>query len=532
MDRDFYRLILVDDEDEVRGRISSKISLESGFQVVGTAGNGHDALELIDEFSPHVVITDIRMPFIDGIELARIVSREYPSIRVAFITGYDEFDYAREAVELGVRSYLTKPLTQNDIAGFLHSLKKELDDEFRKNSDIEQMRIRHEESLPLLIDNHFSAFLSNFSAEGEKEIQDLMELGIVLNSSSLLLLVELERDEANPDIFLREKRRTAIRCSMRDIFQRRGMHHYHFHYRGGLVFILKKQSASDLDEALIEAVQTSGMYHSTRIDIGVSSDFRGFGELREAYIEAYRALADSQFLNSGRIMYIGQLEKNDPMSVLMPEKDLKAIEYIVRFGQDSEVHDFIATERTKMNPDKGEMRDFRLYMLSLLSIAVNFACSVGVNINTINSGDALDTLTHFVGPEQILDWFSATVFRIRREKLQERMNNSRTLLDNAFAFMQANFADPQLSMESLCNAVGISVSYVSLLFKKHSGKTFVKILTALRLEKAKELLRYSGKRIIEIAEECGYSDVYYFSHSFKKNEGISPKQYREQFTTS
>ena len=525
--RNYYRLILVDDEDEVRGRISSKISEESGFQVVGTAGNGHDALELIEECSPHVIITDIRMPYIDGIELARIIRREYPTIRMAFITGYDEFDYAREAVDLGVRCYLTKPLTQKDISRFLDSLKKELDDEFRQHSDWEQMKTRNEESLPLLIENHFSAFLSSSPGEGESDVKDLMELGIRLHKVSMLILVELERNEANPDIFLKEKKKITTCSSIGDIFQRRHISCYHFNYRGGLVFILEKGESSfaaQLDEALLESVQTAQMYHSTCINIGVSTAFRGFDELRRAYLEACRALADSKFLNTGRIIYIDQLENNNPVAV--PELDVKDLEYIVRFGTDDELISFIETERSKMKP--GITKDFRLYMLTLLNIAVGFASSVSVDINTINGADVLETLRNLSGIDQILDWFYTLVLRIRREKLQERMDNSRKMLKNAIAYMNANFTHPDLSLDNLCDAVGISVSYLSLLFKKHTGQSFVKNLTHLRLEKAKELLRYSGNRIIEIAEECGYRDVYYFSHSFKKNEGLSPRQYREK----
>ena len=133
---DPYKIILVDDEDEVRGRISSKISDDSGFVVAGTAGNGYDALELIEKLSPQVVLTDIKMPYIDGIELAEIIRRDYPTVRIGFITGYDEFDYARQAIKLGVRSYLTKPLTQEDISEFLRKLKVELDDEYRDNYKI------------------------------------------------------------------------------------------------------------------------------------------------------------------------------------------------------------------------------------------------------------------------------------------------------------------------------------------------------------------------------------------------------------
>ena len=114
-----YKMILVDDEDDVRGRILSKIKESSGFEVVGKAGNGYDALELIEELEPHIVLTDIKMPFINGIELAKIIRREYPMTKVAFISGYDEFDYAREAIDLKVLSYLTKPVTSNDIDVFL-----------------------------------------------------------------------------------------------------------------------------------------------------------------------------------------------------------------------------------------------------------------------------------------------------------------------------------------------------------------------------------------------------------------------------
>jgi len=106
-----YKLLLVDDEDEVRGRISSLIDQNSGFVVVGKAGNGHDAYELVEELKPDVVLTDIKMPFIDGIELARMLKRDFPTVKVAFISGYDEFKYAQEAIKLNVVSYLMKPLT-------------------------------------------------------------------------------------------------------------------------------------------------------------------------------------------------------------------------------------------------------------------------------------------------------------------------------------------------------------------------------------------------------------------------------------
>ena len=120
---ELYKLILVDDEDEIRGRIASMITEDTGFEVVANASNGYDALELIEKHNPHAVITDIRMPYIDGIALAQEIRNDFSQVKVAFLTGFGEFDYARKAVELEVISYLMKPVVKTDVLEFLKKLK-------------------------------------------------------------------------------------------------------------------------------------------------------------------------------------------------------------------------------------------------------------------------------------------------------------------------------------------------------------------------------------------------------------------------
>ncbi|MBF9018909.1 MULTISPECIES: helix-turn-helix transcriptional regulator [unclassified Oceanispirochaeta] len=112
------------------------------------------------------------------------------------------------------------------------------------------------------------------------------------------------------------------------------------------------------------------------------------------------------------------------------------------------------------------------------------------------------------------------------------MTNSQRMLDNAVNFMEKNYTDPKISMESVCDEMGMSISYLSLLFKKEKQTTFVKYLTMIRLEKAKDLLGLTSEKIIDIAGKCGYNEVYYFSHSFKKYTGVSPKKYREEINVS
>ncbi len=239
---ELYKMILVDDEDEVRGRISSKISLESGFSVVGTAGNGYDAIELIEKHSPHIVLTDIKMPFIDGIELASIIKRDYPTIRVAFITGYDEFDYAREAIDLGVVSYLTKPLTQNDVSKFLKKLKIDLDNEFQEKYSLEKLKKKYEESISLVIDNYFSSCLVSSRSERSEDIETLKNYGVSLDEGNYILsFVKTERSESSVDVVELEKLKLSVRSVINSILERHSYEHYSFMFGGGIVFIIKER---------------------------------------------------------------------------------------------------------------------------------------------------------------------------------------------------------------------------------------------------------------------------------------------------
>ncbi|QEN04908.1 response regulator [Thiospirochaeta perfilievii] len=529
---EFYKMILVDDEDEVRGRISSKISKESGFTVVGAAGNGYDALDLIEKLSPHVVLTDIKMPFIDGIELAATIKRDFPTTRVAFITGYDEFDYAREAIELNVISYLTKPITQNDITKFLKKLKIELDAEFKEKYNREALLKRYEETIPLVIDNYFSSFLISSRSEKGDEIQNLKSYGISLDDTNYILgFIKVEKSATSWDIMDFEKAKYSVRSAVKSILDRYKYEYYTFLFNGGIVLIIKDKSnyfLKEIDSVFYEMVKMSEKFLSAKIDIGVSSLHRNFSGLFKAYEEAEKAIEYSKFLNAGRIIYINQLEENKPKVLSLSETDIKNIEYNIKFGTESEVRNVIESIKLVALRDSKSITNYHQYMINIMNVIVNFADSIEADLNSVIGGDILSTMMQFSSLEQIFDWFLSTLLKLRELNLKTKMTNSQKLLDNAVKYIDTNYYDPKISMETVCDELGLSISYMSLLFKKNKDTTFVKYLTKVRIEKAKELLRLKGDRIVEIATKCGFKDVYYFSHCFKRYVGLSPKKYREE----
>ena len=174
-----YTIVLVDDEEEVRKRIISKIPQNMGFEIIGQAANGYDAIDLIERLKPDVVITDIRMPYVDGIQLANIIRTEYPKTKIAFISGYDEFAYAKEAIELNVLSYLSKPIAEEEVKHFLHKLKNILDEEYQAVFNQERLDIIYRENLPALIENQFNTLL-HYSNINDLDLERFKIFGIDL----------------------------------------------------------------------------------------------------------------------------------------------------------------------------------------------------------------------------------------------------------------------------------------------------------------------------------------------------------------
>ncbi len=525
-----YRMILVDDEDDVRGRINSKIAQDSGFVVVGSAGNGYDALELIEQHAPHIVLTDIKMPYIDGIELARTIKRDHPTVRIAFITGYDEFEYAREAVDLHISSYLTKPVSQEDISRFLTKLKEELDHELAEQYNYENLRNKYEQSIPMIIENFLSSVLitkGNIRAQGYETFH---EYGVRLDDSRYLLAyVKLDQYEGN-NFEASEEKKISVRTTIQTTLDRYQYEYYSFLFLDGIVFLIKERGddfAHRIDQAFFEMVKISEKFLSVSINIGVSNFHREFVQLPAAYQEAETALGYSNFLKTGRIVYIDQLERDTSTKLQLSEQEVNDLEYSAKYGDAKTVRKAIESLKLQVMGNNQIVTNYRIYSIRLVDIVVRFADSIKVDLHRVVSGDLLEIMMGFTSIDQLFQWTEQTILKLQSYNDETKQSSSQRFLDSAVGYIQQHFTDSNISMEQICDEQGISVSYLSLLFKKHMNTTFVKFLTKTRMEKAHELLKFTGDRIIEIALQCGYKDVYYFSHSFKKFYGVSPRKYRE-----
>ena len=216
-----YKIMLVDDEEEVRTSIIRKIDWQdAGFEVIGDAENGKEALEKIEQNEPDVVLTDIRMPYMDGLEMAENIRQRYPSIKIVIFSGFDEFEYAKKAIKLNVIEYILKPVNVEELTAILKKIKKNLDEEIEQKRNVTLLRESYIKSLPALREH----FLNDLIQGGMEETQieeKLNEYAIDVAGAVkwVIAAIHLEPDEKVDKAVSLHQQRELIPISVRNLIE-------------------------------------------------------------------------------------------------------------------------------------------------------------------------------------------------------------------------------------------------------------------------------------------------------------------------
>lgn len=309
------------------------------------------------------------MPYIDGIELARIIRRDWPTIKIGFITGYDQFDYAREAIQLSACTYLTKPLTQEDISHCLDDLKRDIDNEYAENYNRELIEKRYQQNLPLLIDNWFISVLSSGKSANPEDIQQLCRYGVSLDDSAYITAcIRVQRDAEHWGIIEFEKLKLSVRSRLDTTLTQYEFEYYSFAFQPNLVFIIKEKGSDFTHETEMifnKMLRTTEHFLSVNIDIGVSLLHRGFAELGSAYGEAETALSTSKFGADSRVFFFGEAGTDDSHPSVFQDADALNLEYLLRYAQEEEINAFLETLKETALRDAGSSGTLNLYALNL-----------------------------------------------------------------------------------------------------------------------------------------------------------------------
>jgi len=521
-----YSVFLVDDEPIVLEGIRTKIDWESsGFTFAGEATDGEIALSMIHEIKPDILITDIKMPFMDGLQLAAAVKKTQPWIKIIILSGHDEFDYAKKAISIGIEDYLLKPFTSEEVVSALQKAAAQIDKERSQLFDINKMKaelISRDKQLQ-------KDFLMNL-VSGTEDLQNIMqksqELRIDLLSRYYKVLVtKISSKSNNPDSI--QEAISLINTYSANWEQAITF----FHHQNIVICIVKGNTQKDLEESVyriaenIEHATTQKEDCNTLTAIGKTVEHSS--SISTSYADAKKILEASVYENQNRILNADDIQLNS--NGLLDLKENDPLVDRLKYASKSDITSIIdeSMELIKKNP--GQFNVFASYLLLDLIFAVSKLIeNLGGNIKEIKPeilqhsyvDKAVENEANFRSTlQQVLSF----ALEYRDSKITGRYGD---VILKAKKYIDENYADQNTTLTTVADVVCLSPNHFSAIFSQECKTTFIEYLTNVRIENAKRLIKNTDMKGYDIAYECGFSDPHYFSYIFKKNTGLTPREYK------
>ena len=529
------KVFLVEDEFVVRQGIKNNIDWKShGYDFCGEAADGELAFPMIQKLKPDIVITDIRMPFMDGLVLSRLIKKELPWVEIIILSGYEEFEYAKEGIKIGIAQYLLKPINGEELL-------KEVD------AVSEKIRERHKENE--IRDKYIKEMEENFLKEqkdlfqylvtGSKSAAQLLEMAdrLDIDISAMwynIVLIKIQstyhayEEFSNSLIEIEEKLKEIADESSLLIFDRN---------LEGKALLFKGDSKEEIikiQNGYLDKIKDMLMeYENVRYFGGIGIPVNRLGELTVSFEKASHAFAHRYLVNESLILKCEEVEqgvyiekeKFNISNVNPKHMDRNKIREFLKVGDKEEVIYFVDEFFKDLGTNVMKSNMFRQYI-----IMDAYFCVADFLEDIKISRDEIETFDADSGILQSEKTAVNYIVRIIKKALELRektaSNRYGDIVGEVMDYIEQNYADEELSLNLLASHVNFSPNHLSMIFSQQTGKTFIKYLTDLRMNKAKELLRCTGKRSSSIAVEVGYRDPHYFSYLFKKTQGITPTQYR------
>lgn len=534
-EENMLKVFLAEDEFIIREGIKNNIDWQAyGYEFCGEASDGELAFPLIQKTRPDILITDIKMPFVDGLALSRLVKKELPETEIIILSGYEEFDYAKEAIQIGVARYLLKPINGETLLQEIDSvaeiiLGKQKEKEIREKYQKEM----EENSLRDQMDLFQQLVTGDCSMEELLSVADKLDLKIMAPWYSIVLLkiqsMKHDYEEYSGSIVAVDERIVKLAEPEHVLIFDRALE--------GRAFLFKADSEEELlayqKEYLGDVKEVLSGYANLRYFGGIGTPVNRLREIPASFEDASHAfahrylVAESCILDSSLLMQEGAAEQEDfRISAVNPEQiDRAKMQEFLRTGDLDEVIYFVDEFFGKLDGGAMKSRIFRQYitMDAYFSIA-DFLKGLGLQKDEIEAPDQDSSILQ--DEKSAMDY----IVRIMNKALvlREKKASSRyeDVVSEVIHYIEDNYAQEELSLNLLASHVNFSPNHLSMIFSQQTGQTLIRYLTDYRMNRAKELLRCSSKKSSVISMEVGYKDPHYFSYLFKKTQGMTPTQYR------
>lgn len=509
------KIVVIDDEKIVLRGISALIQREAGFEFGGSADNGIDGLDLIRRERPDIVMTDIRMPGMTGLEMIRKAKEELPECVYIVFSGFNEFKYVKEAIGLGVIDYVEKPVTVPKLREVL----KKASDMYQYRHNYSEMTKDLRKADRVYVEKALRDLYERPSEEGAI-LKQIFERNPKLEHAEAVFAAKLcERHADSVDAY-----RDLLNLFTFELIGEDAVEVYSFYEKENLVLVyfnLGKDAFpfSQRIRQQRQKVTENGM----EVMVGISRIHQSVYDLCNVFSEADSALQYARYLDADDVVDIEEVEYQDPLPGELNQNH-ESLEFNFRLGKYEEC--------------RTQIRSYLEYLrgLSLMPELYIRKCSelvhlmqLMLNESDVGKTDYLDVnyreLIQLASEDEITEWTLQQTERILQQAGKDREDGSSLAVRKVKQYIEEHYAEG-ISLDDAAERVHMSKPYLSMLFKKEEGISYIKYLTRIRIERAMNFLK-EGYKAKDVCEMVGYHDYKYFSSQFKSHTGMTLENYKK-----
>jgi len=519
-----YKVFFVEDEIITREGIRDNVNWQaSGFEFCGEATDGEMALPLLRTAQPDVLITDIKMPFMDGLQLSKIVRERMPWVKIIILSGHDEFEFAQKAISLGVTDYLLKPVTVQKLQTILQKLTVQLDQERKEQENLKRLQEQIEDNRAMLRERFlFKLVVGAITPAEAVEKGQMLGLDLIARHY-LVVILKLERrdrtEQYDHDEYQQiQQALTGLAEKNPDVFTLK-------RDWGDIILLMKGSTPEYLEEErdlLLEEISREVAKTCYGLSIGVGASKDRVADICQSFVEALIHLQNPVNESSSELhRFVEQKE--------LLKLDKKVVENYLRCGAKDEFDDFFNTYLRPLSETALRSALIKNYIfVDVILATAKLVDELGGEVARVIP--EMHSIEGFLSNVNSVEQLREQVYQIISVGLAYRESYSSgqhaDLIRLTKEYIEYHYADPDLSLNEVAARASLSASHFSAVFSQETHQTFKEYLTEIRINKAKELLRMTALRSADIAYQVGYNDPHYFSSVFKKNTGLSPIEFR------
>lgn len=523
-----YQIFVVEDELLIRQSIRNVIENMAGpYALCGEASDGEMALSMMQDIMPDILLTDIRMPFLDGFELIRHARRMMPWLKIVIISGYDDFEYAQKAIALGVDQYLLKPVRAPELTRVIELMAQQMEESKAQNM-LPQGYDRDEVQLALR--QHLMRQLLHGGADTGTLLERARSLQLdIVRPHYQVILFSFDHEETNQRL---------LQVAVQNVLGKLKLELYYLGESGQLTLLFYGSDAASLNEQVYQSITI--LRHELKelcptITIVIGSAVQRLSAICDAYKAAADLLKKVSTVSAGQVIDINDTAQLTAEIVGFDSLFGEEFQQKLQHASAQDVPALV--DEVLEGPGSNQFNSVlvRYYaLIDILKMTVQVISRATPGVDAKDAATQLSSRHDLFAASSRRDSFRDTAIELLTRAVGVKQENLAYMkyshvISHAEKYVAENFCDPNISLLSAAKHVGMSSAHFSTVFSQTMGRSFINYLTAMRIERAKELLTSTNQKLASIAMEIGYNEPNYFSHVFRKVEGITPKEYRARY---